>query len=252
MTLCPVPLSTWSDNTLAPVASVLAWPLDMSCCEEWTELTLVQQQTLGTRVKAAAIDSVHRLTCERFNLCQATVRPCLEVVCGCEVVCLDGCRWSHVRLDVPQRLHSVTRVWQGLGGVKVPYSSNAWRLDYPYYLTPMGTLDSEGWPAQDLNLPDGATGTWGVDILVGEAPPEDVLAAAADVACQALRHCLHKPCDVPSNAISVSRDGVSISLAQGLRSVPSVAALLDAPGDWCRERRRLVDLSAKHPVVRYV
>jgi hypothetical protein len=121
----------------------------------------------------------------------------------------------------------VLQVWNGDGTSKVT-SPATWQAYGGFISRP------EPWPTQDLNLPDTAVGAWGIDVLVGEAPPAAVLLAAEAVACQIVRWCQGAPCDVPDNAISVSREGVTIQLARGLKAVSEVAAVLDV--DWCLGR----------------
>ena len=223
---CPIPPKVWSEPDLRAVPLLLAWPVDLTCCPAFNGLDAQAKLTLGSRVKAAAIDYMWRLTNQRFGVCCRTIRP----QTGCECVIPCTCRvWTRLRLDIPGDF-TATGVWWGSATGKQFYDPCDWRVDSPYWLTPSGQLLLDGFPPQNMNLRDGEIGTWGVDGLVGDEPSPIVLEAANAVACELLAFCTDQPCDVPANAVSVSRDGVSIQLSgafDGLRVVAAVKAL-----DW--------------------
>ncbi|HOY81252.1 MAG TPA: hypothetical protein PLB92_03860 [Rhodoglobus sp.] len=104
--------------------------------------------------------------------------------------------------------------------------------------------DGEFWPrpAQDMNLAYDAVGTWSIKLMIGRVPPELLLIAAAELACNVASMCYGKPCDVPQNAVSVTRDGVTIRLDTGFNAIQSVKMALDAFGCKAKTRRsRIVD-----------
>jgi hypothetical protein len=102
-----------------------------------------------------------------------------------------------------------------------------------------GALDP--WPNQDPNKLLGDPGTWSISFTSGYMPTDLVLTAGSELLCEVFRSHFDLPCDVPKNAVSVRRDGVSITIAPGYKGLPMVAAALAAYPKHRRRRPRLYD-----------
>lgn len=97
------------------------------------------------------------------------------------------------------------------------------------------------WPDQDPNRLLGDPGTWSISFSSGYAPTDLVMQAASELLCEVFRAHFDQPCDVPKNALSVRRDGVSITIAPGYKGLPMVAAALSAYPKHRRRRPRMYD-----------
>ena len=229
----------WVESGVPAIESPLLWPVNLGCCPVWASFTTAQKAALGPRIKAAAIDFLWRETGQQFNVCAQTVRP--RPSCGCVMPCSCG-GWDRLMIDHPSPHVSVIGVWKGTETGKQFYPATEWRVDAPHWLTVNGQLAVDGFPSQDIGAPDGAVGSWGYEIEVGQRPTPIVLEAANALACELLRMCTDQPCDVPPNAVSVNRDGVTIQLASGFKGIPAVAAVLGM--DWTvRLPGRLLNLN---------
>ena len=116
--------------------------------------------------------------------------------CGC------GCL-SQVKLSgFPVQVITEVRVnGEALAG-------DAYRLDENRYLT---RVDGSNWPScQDLSLDDTEDGTFSVSYGYGASPPEEGVAAAAQLACEIYKQCLGQECALPTGATRVARQGVTI------------------------------------------
>lgn len=173
--------------------------------------------------------------------CTSTLRiamPCGHEHCSCRP------RWRRVDLSVfvPGPVSSIVEVV--VDGEEVDES--LYRLVNGRWFTPHGGEEVDNplrpWPTQHLNRPDGDEGTWSVTVTHGAAPPAPLVGAAAELARQLIAKCSGGECDLPDNATSISKDGVTVSLqvptdgSTGLAMVDSKIALYrSAP------RRRLLD-----------
>lgn len=231
---CPVGPVEWAANDVEPTEAMLQWPVDVSCC---TQIDLTAAENL--RFVAAAVDLLWRKSGRRFGLCEAVIRPC-ERPCSCRPRCFGECQWQRLDLFnlVNNRIESVTSVT--VDGADVPAAGNWYVSNENHYLTPVRDGLLWCWPEQDMNLEAGEAGTWSVEIVVGEQPPESGPIAAAELACQIARACAGEECDVPRNAVSVSRDGVTIQLETSMLKLPLVAMFLDVYGTRA-PRSRIID-----------
>lgn len=99
----------------------------------------------------------------------------------------------------------------------------------------------EPWPSQDPNKLLGDPGTWSISFTSGYPPPQLVLTACEELLCERFRDHFGLPCDVPKNAITVSRGGTTVTVAPGYKGLPMVAAALAAYPKHRRRRPRMYD-----------
>lgn len=235
---CPTPQIEWQspDPAPTPIPTNIMWPMDLTCCPAVAGLTppippAVAQLLL--RAQAAASQALWDLTCRQYRVCLEEIYPC--PVCPCGDTCVKGCRFAKIDL-FPFFGRKVLEIDEIIvDGVAIPEVD--YRLDANRYLVPHRDLALWPWPEQDINLPPGDPGTWQVRAYVGEPPPELLLLAAEDMACQLVARCLSQPCDIPDNAVSVTREGVTIRLETGLMALPTVKQALEVYGE-CKKRRR--------------
>lgn len=254
---CFVDAVEYTDAEWLAVQRPLRWPLDMSCCPHKVAEAKARQ------LQAAAIDLMFAQTGGRFTLCTDTFRPCptYEVCggcggwgwggawggggwpggawCSCAVSQMDllSLTWGPVTSIVQIKVHD------GVTETVVPttdYALVGGRYLRPYRGGALGLL----WPSQDLQVPYGSAlaPTWQVTLRHGIQPPPSVLVAAQDLACQLMAYCVGAPCDLPANAVSVTREGVTIRLESGLLAIPTVKIAVDTY-PRSRKRSRLVDPS---------
>lgn len=220
----------------APTFNPANWPLDMSGCDVWSDVRLTG--VVKTRILNAASHAVWSLGKRRWATGQRMIRPTAE--CGCRAICSHRRCGQVDELDLRHYVSPLIEVEDVLvGDVAAVRGVDYWVGNSRLYPVEGGVLDP--WPPQDLNrLEDDPDWSWRVVVSWGEKPPALALIAAADVACNLARRFVGTACEVPENALSVSREGVTIRLAQGLSAVPSVKMLLDAYPARIRTRR-LID-----------
>jgi len=100
------------------------------------------------------------------------------------------------------------------------------------------------WPLQDYEYPDGGERSWTITVEHGEHPPAPLKMAATELACQLLRRSVGEECDLPDNATSVSRGGVTVSLqarAEGKIGLPLIDAQVERYGCAQTRTRRMYD-----------
>lgn len=95
-------------------------------------------------------------------------------------------------------------------------ATSLYRLDPPNLLVSRG----DPWPCcQDIELADTQADTWSVTYVHGLAPPTLGVTAAADLACEFYMACdpdaFEGECRLPSNIISVARQGVTVAKLVG-------------------------------------
>lgn len=234
---CPTPGVEWASNSATPVDSEVMWPLNLSCCKA-LDLVPAPPESLVLRASAAASQALFDKTCRKYRLCYQELRPCN--VCDCGGACSGECslRALNLRslLGVNANIVQIGDV--KIDGVVVP-DTEYW-LEQNRYLVPLRNGLLWQWPVQDLHLPTAAVGTWSVGVYYGTLVPELLLIAAEDLACQLITRCMGQPCDIPENAISVTREGVTIRLETGLSALPTVKEALEIYGK-CAERTRILD-----------
>lgn len=70
--------------------------------------------------------------------------------------------------------------------------------------------DAGCWPeCNNLSLPNTEVGTWSITMTYGRPVPELVRLATAEFACQLIKKCVGRPCDLPQRIQSISRQGMN-------------------------------------------
>lgn len=212
------------------------WPLSLGCCLVSGGLpdkclgdgTPVSQAIIDSSILAAS-EFMWAATGRQYSSCTVTLRPqCTtnfpcelpftdsgfgfpwyplhqldgswtNVTCGNPCNCVDTCS-----VPLPYPTCSVSQV--KIDGVVVPSSQ--------YVVTDFNKLTrtrANGcFPrCNDITLPDTAVGTWSITLTYGKPVPQLVLLAASEFACQLIKRCVGRPCDLPQRIQSVTRQGMS-------------------------------------------
>lgn len=241
MTLCPSPALAWEAHPgEEPLERPLRWVLPTGCYDDLPDADDGAPWLIWLGMQAAAIDVMDRITHRRWSgPCRYEVRPCITECRGC-VRRSCSCNWTRLDLGrlLPRELRGIVEIRLGCDGECDAVPANEWRIDNNRYLTPMRDGALWPWPRQDLNLPAGDPGTWWIIAVAGREPGQAVLQATGDLAYQLWRLCNGESCDVPANAVSITREGVTVSLEAGLiRQLPLAATIQDLYGKPYRKQR---------------
>jgi hypothetical protein len=261
------------------------WTIDTSCCSGWDDFTPEQQDS----ATAWAVGILDLLTGQQFGQCPVKVRPCGKRCgwtggyltypvssgqssgagvpwmtpyigaggvwrnCACAGPC--DCR-ARCEAYLPGPIASITEV-KADGLVLDPV---AYRLDGTATGPVLVRTDGECWPeCQDLDLTDDEPGTWSVTYAPGMPLPRIGQIAAGELACEYARGCAGAgDCALPSQLISMSRNGVDVQvmdpqllLDQGLTGLPNVDLFVKAVNP-SRLTHRIRVLSPDLPDIRRV
>lgn len=214
------------------------WPLDLGCClvsGGFPDVCLGDGTPVPTvivdQMKLAASQFLWAATGRQFSCCTVTLRPLCINQCPNDCTGLsdsgygfpwfpshqaDG-SWVNVscnqqnctcvnlcEVPLPYPVCSVDSVV--IDGVVVP--------DTEYSVTNFNKLirakDAGCWPkCNNLSLPNTEVGTWSVTVTYGKPIPELVKLAASEFACQLIKKCFGRPCDLPQRISSINRQGMS-------------------------------------------
>lgn len=235
------------------------WSLDIdeTCCPSWATLPVAQQ----TRAITYATKIMWAATGRRYGLCENVIRPCgldrrcgscgswnwyggwmrpyildgLWRNCGCECAC--DCK-PRCQIKLPSPVAQVTEVL--VDGIIV--ADTLWRVDDNQWLV---RTDGNCWPeCQNYNVDVPAVGTIQVTYDRGDPIPQDVLDAAATLACEFAKACAGLPCRLPNRMTSLTRQGVSVSfvdidrlLARGLTGIVEVDQVIIANNPFGQKSR---------------
>lgn len=188
--------------------------------------------------KLAASQLLWSLTGRQFSTCSVVIRPCRKkcddqccyplnfdtgfpwypvlqenglwtnISCNCQNEC-SCTRLSEVNL--PDPVCSITEVL--IDGAVV--NPTTYRVDNFRKLVRLG---SDVWPrCNDLTKEDTELGTWSVALTYGRQPPELALLAAAEMACEIIKHASGQTCKLPQRVSSVTRQGISVSFLDDMQ-----------------------------------
>lgn len=214
------------------------WDLDLRCClvsggfEDpcLSDNTPIDQSIIDSSILAAS-QFLWAATGRQFGTCTVTLRPLCINQCSTDCAGLVesgyGFPWMPVHqmdnswtnitctqknctcvelceIPLPYPVCSVDQVV--IDGVIVP--------DTEYFVTDFNKLvrakSSGCWPdCNDLTLPNIYEGTWSVTVTYGKPVPELVKIAASEFACQLMKRCVGRPCDLPQRIQSINRQGMS-------------------------------------------
>lgn len=213
-----------------------SWELDLSCCLVsggfpdpcLGDGTSVDQSIIDAMTLAAS-QFMWAATGRQFGCCTVNLRPTCNSQCPCDGPLIDsgfGFPWTPRLLDSGEW----TNVTCGnpcncveMCTVPLPYPvcsvdevviDGVILDDTEYTVTNFNKLirkRSDGcWPkCNDLSLSDTELGTWRITVTYGKPVPQLVLLAANEFACQLIKKCVGRPCDLPQRIQSVNRQGMS-------------------------------------------
>lgn len=212
------------------------WDLDLGCCLVsggfpdpcLGDGTPISQEIIDVSILAAS-EFLWAATGRQFGCCSVVLRPTCANTCPCEGSFIDSGygfpwtpmllstgEWTNVTCDnpcncvelcevsLPYPVCSVDQVL--IDGVVVPKTD--------YVVTNFNKLlrtKAKGcWPkCNDLTLPTTKPGTWSITVTYGKPVPQLVLLAANEFACQIIKRCVGKPCDLPQRIHTINRQGMS-------------------------------------------
>ena len=239
-------MTTVTVFTSTPSSPVMPCNLtvDVSCCEEWA--------TFSTELQTAAAEygalMLWAATGRRFSVCQRTVRPCRRDCSDCSGW-VPGYYWSEGtwfpyifngawrNCSCPNgstagcfNCSPTCQIWLTppvSGIIEVRFSGSGvvdpatYRVDDWQWLVRQGpTVETDCWPVtNNYNVP--VTGplapaddsAWSVTYLWGLPMPSVLQRAAGELACEWAKNCLGQACRLPQRVTSISRQGVSVTLA---------------------------------------
>lgn len=212
------------------------WDLDLSCCLVTGRLpdpclgdgTPIDQSIIDTAVLAAS-QFLWRRTGMQFGCCTVTINPCMDCSETCagldsgtydgfwgfpwyplhlangdwtnvKCPCTDACVCGRCELRLPYSVCSVDEVV--INGNIIP--PEAYRVDD---FSKIVLLDNGPAVSGTADCWKGCDNS--ITLTYGRPVPELVRLAAAEFACQLIKRCVGKPCDLPQRVQSISRQGVS-------------------------------------------
>src|SRR5262245_8683023 len=244
--------------TVGPCES--GWDVDTSCCAEWDTYTSDLQTADKTDARLVLWAAIGR----RFGLCSVTVRPCGRYCSGNDGWGgTYGYYWNGEGFFVPYLFNGAWRnCWCGFGNgcmscqpdcqvyLDGPVNSivnvvqNGVTVDPATYRVDNNTWlvrthdasDDDCWIlAQDYNKGITANNTLQVTYLKGTPVPEALVNAGGELACEWAKACLGQACRLPQRVTSISRQGVTVSLADvdallmnNLTGIPTVDNIIHA------------------------
>lgn len=227
-----------------------AYPIDLSCCLNVSGAFPDACLNDGTPVDQAVINNailvssqlLWALTGRQFGTCSVTLRPCRNCDDECclpdfgvdnigystgggypfypvhlangdwvnfSCSCQDNCSCTNLcEVRLPYPVCSVDEVLVD-GIIQDPSSYKVLNFER---LVRVPSVSGDCWPrCNDLTKDDTEEGTWSVTLTYGRPVPDLVLFGAAQMACEIIKDCVGKPCNLPKRVSSVTRQGVSIS-----------------------------------------
>jgi hypothetical protein len=201
----PVPVLPYDDTDLCVGGCTIAADVDPDLLE-------------SASVQAGVI--LRTLSGQRVGVCTDVVRPL-----GDCAVCRGMCRCADAgdRIRISSPYGPVTAVIEVDDGGTVLDSDS-----YRFY--PSGQMlyrvPPDVWPNRDLKWADcGDADTFCVTVEVGYEPDAWALAVHAELTCELLNSCTDGECRLPTNAATISGQGVTINLTpeQIEQFIPSVS-----------------------------
>lgn len=201
------------------------WTLTHAQCEgtSCTHLDSLEPD-VAAAIEDAAVEWLWNATNRRYGNCPVTILPCL-----------NGCQNNYGQPWAPYRLAAGSWSWVNVGCAscstlcscstpsQVILPTKGTVTEVRVDGTPLDPLDWNLLNSQILIRTDGGSWptcqdltaeppTWEVDFIPGLAVPGFGSIVAGVLACQLARRVCGASCDLPANASSVSRQGVTIFL----------------------------------------
>lgn len=253
-----ITVTTASSLTVGPCED--GWDVDTSCCTDWDTFSSELQASAKTYARLVLWAATGR----RFGLCSVTVRPCGRYCSGNDGGGgINGYYWNGEGFFVPYLFNGAWRnCWCGFGAgcmscqpdcqvyLDGPVSSitnvtqDGQVIDPSTYRVDNGTWlvrthdasDNDCWILkQDYNKGITAANTLQVSYMKGIPVPPALVAAGGELACEWAKACQGQPCRLPQRVTSISRQGVTVSLADvdallmnNLTGIPTVDNIIHA------------------------
>lgn len=249
-------ITVFAPSTVTAGPCVDGWDIDTSCCAEWDTYSTELQES----AKGYAALVLWAATGRRFGLCTEVVRPCGRYCSGNDGT--YGYYWNGEGFFVPYLFNGEWRnCWCGFGAgclsckpdcqvyLDGPVNSiinvvqdgevvdpNTYRVDNGTWLvrTHDASTDDCWILRQDFNVNSGPN-TLIVSYLRGMPVPLALQRAGGELACEWAKSCLGQACRLPQRVTSISRQGVTVSLADvdqllqdNLTGIPSVDNVIHA------------------------
>lgn len=230
-----IPPISWQDIDIDVVELDLPWKFDLACGIDAAELAA--NIDLVNLCKAAATDALYVKTGSRYAVYTETIVP--HARCADSYDLMEQMKGALITLDEVKVAGSIIT------------ATDNWYVRNGRYLIPItdGALDP--WPKQYPHVLVDGPNTWTITLTHGKYPPALVLLAAGELACQLYQFFTNKPCDIPSNSIAVTREGITVTLETGLKSLPICRDALEVYGsDKPVITSRITDPSTWHEVSR--
>jgi hypothetical protein len=188
----------WMGAGWIDAPAVESWPINTDSCSS----------NVDPEVIWAAEDAARRLvfdaTCGRFpGPIPAAAR--FFGLCAERAVNLDQAfAYPIVSVDAVVEVDAT--------GTPVELPETAWRWDRPSWLIHHATTsDGALFRANDRYLPHDAPHQWWVEATVGQDPPQPVIMAAEQLACELIKMVVDpENCSLPDSVRSISRQGTTI------------------------------------------
>lgn len=224
-------------NDPTPAPGPCDWPIDTSCCPEWSSFDPAVQ----VNAAAWATEILDALTGRQFSQCSVNYRPCgprcgqtfgyLTWPVGSPQSAGGGVPWMTPYVD--------SGVWRNCtcgGGCtcrascEVPFPSSvahvvsvavdgvfldpsAFRLDSYRGIPTLVRTDGECWPqCQDMDTDIGDAGSFVITYKPGRTLPVAGRLAAGELACDFAKACVGQDCSLPQQLASLSRNGVEVQV----------------------------------------
>ncbi len=160
----------------------------------------------------AAIRWMYDIMCGRFTgTCTSLVRPFIDGRCA-------PWRSSDNKLDLTRFVRGpITKIVEVVVN-GVPIDPQYYRLENRKRIVAQtgwtgGSSPLIPWPPQDTDRPIGADDTWWTEVEHGRAWPEPVILASRRLACEIIAQVNNEECELPDNATSITREGITVNLA---------------------------------------
>lgn len=235
-----------------PLPTLCDWPVDRSCYPAVEgDLDMAKQRY----AEELAVQVLWALSGRQFGVCPVVLRPCPQpspavryggwygsvpfyplwnggawrnVTCGC----IGQCDWR-----APTVVHLSTTTGLPIQEV-LEVKIGATVLDESAYVLEGDLLYRTGgiaWPNQDLSKPMGTDGTWSVTYTRGNPVPEGVGVFVGLLAKEFMNACSGGKCRLPRRVRSVTRQGVTMDMAdptsiyaEGLTGLPEIDTWIKA------------------------
>lgn len=236
------------------------WDVDTSCCADWATYPTDLQIAAKTYARLVLWAATGR----RFGLCTVTVRPCGRYCSGADDgLGINGYYWNGEGFFVPYMFNGLWRnCWCGFGtgclscrpdcqvyldgpvNAIISVTQDGALVDPATYRVDNNTWlvrthdasDNDCWILrQDFNKGITAINTLQVVYQKGVPVPPALVRAGGELACEWAKACLGQACRLPQRVTSISRQGVTVSLADvdallmnNLTGIPTVDNIIHA------------------------